>query len=141
LAAVSGIGGPILSIGLIGTFATAGIVAVVAHYALGFDWILAGIVGAAIAPTDPAVMFSVLGRRDVGGRSGTTLEGEAVVNDPAGIALILGMIELATHDDASLLVVVRGFVVEMSVGVVLGVVGAFVLMPVLRRVRLGSEGL
>ena len=36
---------PILSIGLIGTFATAGIVAVVAHYALGFDWILAGIVG------------------------------------------------------------------------------------------------
>jgi potassium/hydrogen antiporter len=132
---------PILSIGLIGTFATAGIVAVVAHYALGFDWILAGIVGAAIAPTDPAVMFSVLGRREVGGRSGTTLEGEAGVNDPAGIALMLGMIELATHDDASFLVVVREFAVEMSVGVVLGVVGAFVLMPVLRRVRLGSEGL
>ena len=31
---------PILSIGLLGTFATAGIVALVAHYALGFDWIL-----------------------------------------------------------------------------------------------------
>jgi cell volume regulation protein A len=132
---------PILSIGLIGTFATAGFVAVVAHYALGFDWILAGIVGAAIAPTDPAVMFSVLGRREVGGRSGTTLEGEAGVNDPAGIALMLGMIELATHHDASFLVVVREFVVEMSVGVALGVLGAAVLMPVLRRVRLGSEGL
>ena len=90
-----------------------------AHYALGFDWILAGIIGAAVAPTDPAVMFSVLGRREVGGRSGTTLEGEAGVNDPAGIALMLGMIELATHDDASFLVVVREFVVEMSVGVVL----------------------
>ena len=76
-----------------------------------------------------------------GGRSGTILEGEAGVNDPAGIALMLGMIELATHDDASFLVVVREFVVEMSVGVVLGVLGAFVLMPVLRRVRLGSEGL
>jgi cell volume regulation protein A len=132
---------PILSIGLIGTFATAGFVAVVAHYALGFDWILAGILGAAIAPTDPAVMFSVLGRREVGGRSGTILEGEAGVNDPAGIALMLGMIELATHHGASFLVVVREFVVEMSVGVVLGVVGAAVLMPVLRRVRLGSEGL
>jgi cell volume regulation protein A len=79
---------PILSLGLLGTFATAGLIAVVAHYALGFDWILAGIVGAAIAPTDPAVMFSVLGRREVEGRSGTILEGEAGVNDPAGIALM-----------------------------------------------------
>jgi cell volume regulation protein A len=132
---------PILSIGLLGTFATACLVAVAAHYALGFEWILAGIVGAAIAPTDPAVMFSVLGRREVGGRSGTTLEGEAGVNDPAGIALMLGMIELATHDDASFLVVVREFVVEMGVGVVLGLIGALVLIPLLRRVRLPSEGL
>ena len=132
---------PILSLGLLGTFATAGLIAVVAHYALGFDWILAGIVGAAIAPTDPAVMFSVLGRREVEGRSGTILEGEAGVNDPAGIALMLGMIELATHDDASFLVVVREFAVEMSVGVVLGLFGAVLLIPVLRRVRLPSEGL
>ena len=132
---------PILSLGLLGTFATAGLVTIVAHYVLGFDWILAGIVGAAIAPTDPAVMFSVLGRREVGGRSGTILEGEAGVNDPAGIALMLGMIELATHDDASFLVVVREFAVEMSVGVVLGLLGAAVLIPVLRRVRLPSEGL
>ena len=29
----------IVSIGLLGTFATAGIVALFAHYALGFDWI------------------------------------------------------------------------------------------------------
>jgi cell volume regulation protein A len=132
---------PILSLGLFGTFATAALVAAIAHYALGFDWILAGIVGAAIAPTDPAVMFSVLGRREVGGRSGTILEGEAGVNDPAGIALMLGMIELATQDDASFVVVVREFAVEMSVGVVLGLLGAAVLIPVLRRVRLPSEGL
>jgi cell volume regulation protein A len=133
--------GPILSLGVFGTFATAGLVAVLAHYALGFDWMLAGIVGAAIAPTDPAVMFSVLGRREVAGRSGTILEGEAGVNDPAGIALMLGMIELATHADASFWVVVREFAVEMSIGVALGVLGAFVLLPLLRRLRLPSEGL
>ena len=40
-----------------------------AHYALGFEWMLAGLVGAALAPTDPAVMFSVLGRREIAGRS------------------------------------------------------------------------
>jgi cell volume regulation protein A len=132
---------PILSIGLLGTFATAGLVAVLAHYLLGFEWIVAGIVGAAIAPTDPAVMFSVLGRREVAGRSGTTLEGEAGVNDPAGIALMLGMIELATHADASFWVVVREFAVEMSIGVAFGLLGALVLVPVLRSLRLPSEGL
>jgi potassium/hydrogen antiporter len=133
--------GPILSLGVLGTFATAGVVAVVSHYALGFDWMLAGIVGAAIAPTDPAVMFSVLGRREVAGRAGTTLEGEAGVNDPAGIALMLGMIELATHDDASFWVVVREFAIEMSIGVALGLLGALVLLPLLRGLRLPSEGL
>ena len=85
-------------------------------------------------------MFSVLGRREVAGRSGTTLEGEAGVNDPAGIALMLGMIELATHEDASFIVVVREFAVEMSIGVALGLVGALVLLPVLRNLRLPSEG-
>jgi potassium/hydrogen antiporter len=133
--------GPILSLGVIGTFATAGIVAAFAHYALGFDWMLAGIVGAALAPTDPAVMFSVLGRREIAGRSGTTLEGEAGVNDPAGIALMLGMIELASHEDASRLVVLREFVVEMSIGAAMGLLGALILVPLLRRVRLPSEGL
>jgi cell volume regulation protein A len=132
---------PIFSLGILGTFATAGIAAAFAHYALGFEWILAGIVGAALAPTDPAVMFSVLGRREIEGRSGTALEGEAGVNDPAGVALMVGMIELATHADASLLVVVREFAVEMAIGTATGVAGALVLVPLLRRVRLPSESL
>ena len=94
---------PILSLGVFGTFATAGIIAVVAHYVLGFEWITAGLLGAAIAPTDPAVMFSVLGNKEIRGRAATILEGESGVNDPVGIALMVGMIELATHDDASVL--------------------------------------
>ena len=53
--------GPILALGVLGTFLTAGFVALAAHYALGFSWIEAGLVGAAIAPTDPAVTFSVFG--------------------------------------------------------------------------------
>jgi cell volume regulation protein A len=135
-----GAAGPVLSLGVLGTFATAGIVAVFAHVALGFEWTLAGIIGAALAPTDPAVMFSVLGRREIGGRSGTTLEGEAGMNDPAGIALMLGLIELATHDDASFFVVVREFAVEMAVGAAVGIAGARALVPLLRRLPLPAEG-
>jgi cell volume regulation protein A len=114
---------------------------VVAHVARGMDWTLAGLVGAALAPTDPAVMFSVLGRREIAGRSGTTLEGEAGMNDPAGIALMLGMIELATHDDATFSVVAREFAVEMAVGAAIGLLGARLMIPILRRSRLPSESL
>jgi potassium/hydrogen antiporter len=135
------VAGPILALGVLGTFATAGIVAAFAHYALGFDWILAGVAGAALAPTDPAVMFSVLGSHEIGGRSGDTLEGEAGVNDPVGIALMVGMIELATHDDASFLVVLREFAVEMGVGTATGLAGGFLLVHLLRRVRLPSQSL
>src|SRR3954468_13396415 len=56
---------PVVSLGVLGTFLTAALVAVVAHFALGFSWTLAGIVGAALAPTDPAVMFSVLGGTEI----------------------------------------------------------------------------
>jgi cell volume regulation protein A len=133
--------GPILSLGILGTFATAGLLAVFAHYALGFEWMTAGIIGAALAPTDPAVMFSVLGQREIAGRSGVTLEGEAGVNDPAGIALMIGMIELATNDDASGIVILREFVVEMSVGTAVGIVGALAMVGLLRRVSLPASAL
>jgi len=89
--------GPIVALGVLGTFGTAALVAVAAHYALGFSWTVAGLLGAALAPTDPAVTFSVLAGRDVSGRSGTILEGESGFNDPVGIALMIGMVELATR--------------------------------------------
>lgn len=130
---------PVLSLGLVGTFLTAGAIAAVAHLLLGMDWTLAGLIGAALAPTDPAVMFSVLGRREVGGRSGTTLEGEAGMNDPAGIALMIGMIELATSDHATLLVVGREFAVEMVIGAAFGLIGARLIVPMLARAHLPSE--
>ncbi len=133
--------GPVLSLGILGTFATAALVAVAAHLLLGFGWTLAGVLGAALAPTDPAVMFSVLGGRELSGRSKTTLEGEAGFNDPAGIALMIGMVELATDPRATFLVVVETFAVEMVIGAVLGLAGAWVLVRGLHRVRLGSEPL
>jgi cell volume regulation protein A len=132
---------PIGVLGIVGTFATAILIAAAAHLLFDFSWATSGIVGAALAPTDPAVVFSVLGRREVQGRSGTILEGESGANDPVGIALMIGMIEIATHDDWSSWSVGGEFVVEMVVGVVVGVVGAAVLLPALRRSSLPNETL
>ena len=41
-------------------------------------------------------MFSVLARRDIGGRVPTILEGEAGANDPVAIALVVGLVDYAT---------------------------------------------
>ena len=133
---------PILALGVLGTFGTAALVAVAAHYALGFSWTVAGLLGAALAPTDPAVTFSVLTGRDVSGRSGTILEGESGFNDPVGIALMIGMIEVATHDDASpFWTIVEEFVREMAIGLAVGVAGALALATLIRRAPLPDRTL
>jgi potassium/hydrogen antiporter len=132
---------PISLLGTLGTFATAGLIALAGKCLFDFSWIGAGMLGAALAPTDPAVMFSVLGKREVGGRTGTILEGESGVNDPVGIALMIGMLELATHDHGSFWIVVREFAIEMSVGLAIGIVGAFVVLESVRRMTLANPAL
>ena len=132
---------PIASLGILGTFATAGAMAVAAHYLLGFEWTTAGVIGAALAPTDPAVMFSILGDKEIGGRTGTILEGEAGVNDPVGIALMIGMLEFATADGGSFWTVVSEFALEMTVGLAVGVAGAYLLTISIRRISLPGESL
>lgn len=114
---------PIAGLGVLGTFITAAVLALAARMLLGMDWTTAGLLGAALAPTDPAMVFSVLADRPLHVRSKTILEGEAGLNDPAGIALMLGMIELATHADASFTVVITEFVREMGLGLLLGAIG------------------
>ena len=132
---------PISLLGIVGTFLTAGLMTLAGRYLFDFSWTGAGILGAALAPTDPAVMFSVLSRKEVGGRTGTILEGESGVNDPVGIALMIGMLDFATHANSTFWVVVREFVVEMSVGLAIGVAGALVILESFRRIHLANPAL
>jgi cell volume regulation protein A len=131
---------PVAALGTVGTFATAGLVALFAHWALGLDWIMCGLLGAAIAPTDPAVMFSVLGKRAIGGRVKALLEGESGANDPVGIALMLGMIELATKPHSTFWIVVETFALQMSVGLAVGILGGLVERRLLRKLVLPTTG-
>jgi potassium/hydrogen antiporter len=132
---------PIASLGILGTFATAAVMAFCAHVLLGFDWTTAWIIGAALSPTDPAVMFSILGNKKITGRTGTILEGESGVNDPVGIALMIGILEFATEDGGSVWTIFTNFVVEMTIGLAVGIAGAAALVLFMRRVQLPSEGL
>jgi potassium/hydrogen antiporter len=124
---------PIVSLGILGTFATAGLITLFTHRFLDVGWLTAGLFGAAIAPTDPAVVFSVLrGGQEIHGRMRTILEGESGANDPVGIALMLGLLAFATHADATFWIVVRVFFEQVTIGLLVGLAGGFLERRLLR---------
>ncbi len=132
---------PILLVGVAGTFLTTAAVAVLVNLGFGFSWYAAVLLGAVLAPTDPAVVFSVLGRREITGRSGTILEGESGANDPVGIALVASLLSVGRLTGGSVGHVTGLFVLQMGVGAVVGVVGGIGLLWFMRRIALPSEGL
>jgi potassium/hydrogen antiporter len=132
---------PIVVVGVAGTFVTAAAAACVAHFGFGFSWYVSLLVGTAIAPTDPAVVFSVLGRREIRGRASTILEGESGANDPVGIALLVSLLAAGSLSSGSLVQVAGEFLAQMGVGAALGLIGGRALLWFMRRVSLPSEGL
>ena len=133
--------GPIASVGVLGTFLTTAAGAVLAHFAFGFGWYVAVLLGTAVAPTDPAVVFSVLGQREVSGRSGTILEGESGANDPVGIALMASLLAAGGLGVGAFARVGGEFVLQMGVGALVGVAGGRLLLVFIRRVPLPAEAL
>jgi cell volume regulation protein A len=135
--------GAVVWLGTAGTFVTAGALAALAHVTFGFGWQAALLIGTALAPTDPAVVFSVLGKREVVGRAGVLLEGESGANDPVGIALMVGLVGVTagTSAGAEAGSVALDFVVQMLAGAAVGVLGGLALLAFMRRVPLPSEGL
>jgi cell volume regulation protein A len=116
--------GAIVWLGVAGTVVTAGALAAVAHL-LGFEWHAALLLGTALAPTDPAVVFSVLRGREIAGRSGTLLEGESGANDPVGIALLASLLGASGSGLAAAGSTLGTFVLQMSVGAAVGIAIGF----------------
>jgi cell volume regulation protein A len=135
------VAGAVVWLGVAGTFATGAGLALIAHLGFGFGWRPALLLGTALAPTDPATVFSVLGRREVGGRTGTLLEGESGANDPVGIALMVSILgATSAHAGA----VGHGAVVflgQMGIGLAFGFLGGHALRWFLRHLPLPNETL
>jgi potassium/hydrogen antiporter len=134
--------GTVLSIGVLGTFLTAGLLALLAHALFGFDWLTALLLGTALAPTDPAVVFSVLANQEISGRTGVIIEGESGANDPVGIALLVSLLAGGSLTGWAAVGTVAGqFAVQMAIGAVIGFAGGLGLRTLMQRFALPSEGL
>jgi potassium/hydrogen antiporter len=132
---------PVVLAGVLGTFLTAAGGAVLLHFAFGLSWFLSLLVATAIAPTDPAVVFSVLGKHEIEGRSGTVLEGESGANDPVGIALMSSLLAAGTLSLSAFGSVLTQFLLQIVVGAAVGIAGGHALLFFMRRVRLPGEAL
>jgi cell volume regulation protein A len=135
------VAGPVAWLGIAGTVITAAALACAAHWLFGLGWRLAMLLGTAVAPTDPAVVFSVLGRREIEGRSGVLLQGESGANDPVGIALMVSLLAASGGGWSAVGTGVWHFVVQLGVGCVVGVAGGALLVQLTRRLSLPSEAL
>ena len=117
---------PTTLLGLLGTLVTAAALIPLAHLVLDTSWYDAALVGAALAPTDPAVVFSVLRGRDLG-RVRTLLEAESGANDPVGIALVAALLAAGSLSSGAVVDASRTFALQLVVGLAVGVAGARVL--------------
>ena len=133
--------GGVLWLGVAGTVVTSAAIAVLVHGLLDFEWRTALLLGAALGPTDPAVVFSVLGRREITGRSGTLLEGESGANDPVGIALMVSLLAAGGTGWHAVGDGLGHFALQLVVGAVVGVVGGWLLLRLMRRLPLPSAAL
>src|SRR5215475_5037084 len=133
--------GAVVWLGVAGTVVTAGGLALAAHGIFRLGWHESLLLGTALAPTDPAVVFSVLGGREVGGRAGVLLQGESGANDPVGIALMVALLGAGSTGGADAFADgLVTFVLQMVVGAAVGVVAGYLLRYFLR-IRLPNEGL
>jgi cell volume regulation protein A len=135
------IAGSVLTVGLAGTLLTATALTLAAHLFLDVSWYLSLLVGTALAPTDPAVVFSVLGKREISGPSGALLEGESGANDPVGIALMAALLSAGSLQAGALGRAALEFAQQIAIGAGFAALGGLGLLWMMRRVPLPSEGL
>jgi cell volume regulation protein A len=125
---------PVLALGVAGTAATFGLVALAAHQFTGLDWTQSLLLGAVLSPTDPAAVFAAVSRAGAGGaRVGRLLEAEAGFNDPVAIALTLALVGAAgsghIHAASIAWTTARELVVGSVVGLLAGLLAARLLGP------------
>ena len=94
----------------------------------------------ALAPTDPAVVFSVIGEGRLTERPKTILEAESGANDPIAIALMIGV--LAAIDGGSWLSTVTTTLArQLAIGLAVGVAGAWLTRKPLKHLTEPRETL
>ena len=131
---------PALGLATVGVILTAAIVGAVAMQVMNLDWRLGLLLGAIVAPTDAAAVFSLLRHLGVrlDERVSATLELESGLNDPMAVFLTLALIE-TLKTKAGFAEVGWLLLRQAGFGAAVGLLGGAGLAWMLRRLPLTAE--
>ncbi|MCR5856856.1 potassium/proton antiporter [Mesorhizobium sp. J428] len=134
---------PAVSLATVGVILTAGLFGVFTVAFTDFDWLESFLLGSIIASTDAAAVFFLLraGNLNIRERVRNTLEIESGSNDPIAIFLTLAFVEMIGAGEALragelALNVVVGFLREMGIGALAGLLGGRLIVMFVDRLKL-----
>ena len=133
--------GSALSLALVGTLLTAVFTGLAAYALLDLTLLESMLVGSIVSATDGAAIFALLRGSTLKRRLARTLEGEAGMNDPVAVLLVIGFIEWLRQPDYGVMEIVLLFVQQLGIGAVVGVTVGFLAIQAFRRANLATSGL
>jgi cell volume regulation protein A len=122
----------ILVISTIGVIVTAVITGIAAHYILGIPLIVALLLGATLAATDPATLVPIFRQIRIKGRVAQTVMSESAFNDAMGAIVSFGVLAVAMGDEKfslalSLFDLIKQSVIGIVAGIALGYLAALLI--------------
>jgi potassium/hydrogen antiporter len=122
----------IVALATVGVLITAVVTAFAAHAVLGVPWIVALLLGATIASTDPATLVPIFRQIKVRDRIAQTVMSESAFNDATGAILTVGVLAVAMGTGevsvgASLFDLLKQSVVGILAGAALGYLAALLI--------------
>lgn len=120
-----------------GVVLTAVVVGVAAHLAFDLDWTAALLMGAVLAPTDPAILIPLFVRSRLRPKIAQTVVAESAFNDPTGAVLALSLAGVLISGEGSIATPGREFVVDLAISTVLGIVAGVLLAATISSRRAG----
>jgi potassium/hydrogen antiporter len=131
--------GAAVALATVGVVVSIAVTAVCAHWLLGFSWRPALLLGAVLAPTDAAAVFSVLRRLPLPPLLAGILEGESGLNDPPSVLAVTLLSSAGGHHPVWWVVIGQvawELIGGLAMGLAVGFIGAFLV----RRAALPASG-
>jgi cell volume regulation protein A len=134
---------PWVILSTLGVLLTALITGLFAVYILKFSIFEGLLLGSIVSSTDAAAVFGILRSRRVTLKQPLKplLEFESGSNDPMAVFLTVGFISILTVKGAGVISLVPSFILDISLGMLVGFAMAKVIIFFIRHLKLYSEGL
>ncbi len=126
-----------------GVLITAAVTGFAAAWILDLPLLEGMLLGAIVAATDAAAVFSLLRNADIHINASlkAILEIESASNDPMAIFLTIGMLEILVNDMQPGAGLLRLFLLQMGIGTIVGLAVGWLAVQALQRVHLAASGL